>query len=107
MIAGVCRETWRRIMVTVWAYAYEFHDDPLVDDETFDRIASEIDLTKSTKRPDLDAWFRKNFDPSTGMWVRSHPELNLVEAKYQRLKSYGYTPPKPVERPVTFEEMFG
>ena len=80
-------ERRRRIRLAVWAYAYEFENDSLVDDATFDAEALKVDLAIDTGHRKLDAWFRKNFDPSTGMWIRRHPELHKVQALYRRLRS--------------------
>ena len=71
-------EIARRIRLAVYAYAYEFLFVSLVDDHTFDQIGLQVDLTIDTGRPHLDVWFRQNFDPSTGMWIRNHPELNKI-----------------------------
>lgn len=81
-----CAETRLRIRLAVYAWAYEMHDDPLVSDAEFDRLARAVDLSKTTARPDLDAWFRENFDPSTGIWVRSHPEPDGLERVYRMLR---------------------
>lgn len=82
-----CPETRNRIRVTLAAWAYEVHNDPLMPDHMFDRLAISIDVRKSTARPDLDEWFRKNFSPHTGMWVLNHPECDRIEALYQRLNN--------------------
>lgn len=79
----VARETRRRVKLTVWAYAYEFQDDPLVSDAEFDGECLLVDLTISTNRPDLDAWWRENFSPHTGQWIHRHPELSVVADLYQ------------------------
>lgn len=75
-------ETHRRIVVAVWAYAYEVMDEPVVSDATYDETAKLVDLSIDTDRPDLDKWFRENFHPDTGMWIRSHPELAGIERLY-------------------------
>jgi len=75
-----------RIRVALWAFAYELRSDSLVDDATFDAAARAIDLTIATGRPDLDAWFRENFDPSTGSWVWRHPEVGKLSTLYRTLK---------------------
>lgn len=77
-------ETKRRINLAVWAYAYEFENDSLVPDEKFDRECRLVDLTISTSRPDLDDWFKREFDPSTGVWIHKHPELQKIRELYQR-----------------------
>lgn len=93
-MVGVCEETRRRVRLTAWAYAYEFESDSLVDDATFDAACREVDLAVRTTRPDLDEWWIDNFDPSTGQWIHSHPELDKARHLYYRLKSYQ----KPVRR---------
>ena len=78
------RETRNRIKLAVYAYAYEFMSDSVVSDGDFDKLALEIDLSVNTRRPELDAWFRKEFQPDTGQWVHSHPELNKIAELYKR-----------------------
>lgn len=77
-----CRETRKRILVALWAYAYEVANDPLVSDAEFDALAKEIDVSVGTARPALDAFFRNEFDPSTGQWVHRHPEIGKLAAMY-------------------------
>jgi len=77
-------ETRRRIKLCVWAYAYERQFHSIVSDSAFDHECLQVDLSIKTDRPDLDAWFLKNFDPSTGAWVHAHPELNKIAAAYFR-----------------------
>lgn len=72
------RERKRRIDVSAWAYAYEFDHDPLVEDHVYDREAALIDVSIDTGRADLDHFFRTEFGPETGMWVRRHPELEKL-----------------------------
>lgn len=81
-----CRETRLRIRVSVYAWAYEMHDNPLVSDEEFDRLCRQVDLSKSTDRPDLDKWFRENFNHMTGMWVRLHPEPEGLLRIYKTIR---------------------
>jgi hypothetical protein len=50
-----------------------------MSDSEFDELAKSIDLSVDTRRPDLDKWFRKNFDPFTGMWIHGHPERQRIE----------------------------
>jgi len=76
-------ETRKRIKISVAAYAYELLSTPIMSDEEFDALAYSIDLKINTRRPDLDAWFRRNFEPHTGMWIYGHPEKSklLIIAK--------------------------
>lgn len=70
----VCRETRKRIRVAVAAWAYEVLHRPIMSDAEFDELAKSIDLSVDTRRPDLDKWFRKNFQSYTGSWVHGHPD---------------------------------
>lgn len=76
-------ETRRRIRLSVFAYAYEFMNDSLVDDAEFDRLSQEIDLTITTGNEEMDSFFSKEFTPDTGMWIRKHPNLERVREKYE------------------------
>ena len=78
-------ERRRRINVALWAYAYEVHDNPLVDDGKFDETCERINLSVSTGNKKMDTWFRRNFDPCTGSWIHKHPDLKGLEALYQRI----------------------
>lgn len=78
-------ETRKRIKLSIAAYAYEFLSTPIMTDDEFDALAYSIDLKIDTRRPDLDAWFRRNFQPHTGMWINSHPEkskLAVIAKRY-------------------------
>lgn len=55
----------------------------MVPDHIFDREACLVDLSIDTGRPDLDNWFRANFSPDTGMWIRNHPELGKIKGLYK------------------------
>jgi len=81
-------ERKKRMNVLLWAYAYEMRDDSLVDDFHFDRVCREIDLSIDTDRPDLDEWFRDNFDPCTGSWIYYYPHTAALELKYDCIKEY-------------------
>jgi hypothetical protein len=83
---SVEREVHRRVRLTLAAYAYEYGAEQLMTDAEFDAVARDVDLAVDTGRPDLDAWWRANFSPDTGMWVRSHPELSRVASLYQRVR---------------------
>ena len=76
------KERRRRIMLSVWAYAYEFENKSLVSDAVFDSEAELVDTTVATGR--LDDWWKENFKAHTGIWVHNHPELDKVGALYQR-----------------------
>ena len=57
-----------------------------MSDAEFDALALEIDLDRSTARPDMDDWFIDNFTPATGLWVYNHPEPGGLERIYRMLR---------------------
>lgn len=75
-------ETKRRIMLSVWAYAYELGDAPLVSDSVFDYAALKVNLDIETNNKNMDRWFRVHFNPFTGIWIRHHPNLQGVKKIY-------------------------
>jgi hypothetical protein len=75
-------ETNRRIRIAIYAYAYEFESDPIVSDAEFDDLAKLIDVDISTRRPDLDKFFRKEFSDCTGQWIHRHPDLEKIRDIY-------------------------
>lgn len=79
-------EKRRRIQVALWAYAYEVCYENLVPDAKFDEVCRKINLSVATDRPDLDQWFRENFDPSTGLWVRKHPEILALQRVFEKIR---------------------
>lgn len=81
-----CEETRRRIRVSVAAWAYEVHSDPIMSDGDFDALSREIDTLRSTARSEMDHWFMEHFSPNTGMWVHQHPEPEGLERIYQMLR---------------------
>jgi hypothetical protein len=74
----------RRMDVALWAYAYEYENVSLVTDFEYDREAALIRPEMDTGHAVLDEFFRTEFAPHTGMWVRSHPERHKLAALYRR-----------------------
>ena len=81
-------ERRNRIQLSIAAYAYEFQDEPLVSDADFDEAALQIRPEMDTGNPVMDAFFRKEFSASTGMWIRKHPDLPGIAYIHRRLASY-------------------
>ena len=77
------QEIKNRIRLSVYAYAYEFMNDSLVDDAEFDRLSQEIDLTITTGNNEMDSFFAREFIADSGMWIRKHPELNRIKGLYE------------------------
>jgi hypothetical protein len=78
----VDNETRLRIRVAIYAYSYEYEADALVSDAEFDDLCSQVNLEINTRRPDLDKWFRSEFNPYTGQWIHNHPELDKIKEIY-------------------------
>ena len=76
-------ERRNRIRASVFAYAYEFQNDSLISDGEFDQLCANINPEVSTGHEVMDKFFREQFDPSTGMWIRKHPELQGIERIYR------------------------
>lgn len=85
----VCEERCRRILLSVYAYAYEFESDSLVSDAEYDEMSALIDTSIRTGNDKIDDFFAKEFSPSTGMWIRKHPELHKVKLMYHRRRIRG------------------
>ena len=81
-------ERRNRIQLSIAAYAYEFLDEPLVSDAVFDQAALQIRPEMDTGNPVMDAFFRKEFSASTGMWIRKHPDLPGIAHIHRKLTSY-------------------
>lgn len=78
------RETRKRIKLAVAAYAYEICNTSVLTDEQFDNLAKSVNLSISTARPDLDEWWRREFQADTGMWIHKHPELRRIGEIYEQ-----------------------
>jgi hypothetical protein len=76
----VDQETRNRIRLSVAAYAYEFMSHPIMTDAEFDTLAKKIDLSITTRRSDMDAFFKEHFHTDTGMWIYKHPEKDKLRA---------------------------
>lgn len=77
------REVRRRIKLAVWAYAYEVAGDALVSDEEFDRECMMVNVDINTGKPELDKWWRENFQAHTSQWIHKHPDLPAVQELYE------------------------
>ena len=68
-------EKQKRMKAALAACTYEMYNHSIMSDSEFDQLCMSIDTSVGTDRPDLDEWFRKEFDPCTGSWVHCHPDL--------------------------------
>jgi hypothetical protein len=78
-------ERRKRIMLSLWAYAYEVLHISLVPDAVFDKLAEEINPEITTDNPLLDEFFKTEFVPFSGIWIHKHPELDKLYNMYRRL----------------------
>jgi hypothetical protein len=68
-----------RLMVSIYACAYECFDYSLVDDFYYDELAAEVDVEVETGDEKLDKFFKEKYSPFTGHWVLQHPNLNEIK----------------------------
>ena len=80
------KEIRNRIRLSLASYAYEFHDDSLMTDAEFDKLSREIDPNEKTGNELIDRFFREEFVPDSGMWIRRHPELDKLKLIYETLR---------------------
>ena len=82
----ICNVIKSRILIAVYAYAYEVHNQSIVPDCEYDEISKKVeeDIKVATLRPDLDKFYQENFSADTGMWVHKHPELSKIRWIYSR-----------------------
>lgn len=90
-------ERQNRIRISGWAYGYEFEAESPVSDAEYDRVARMIRPEVSTGHAVLDKFFKEHYTPDSGMWIRFHPELDKVAARYHYLKRIGAYSRKPQE----------
>lgn len=76
-------EIRRRILVSIWAYAYEFENTTIVDDFRFDSESALINPKMTTGNKTIDKFFKNRFQPDTGMWIREHPHLERIREIYE------------------------
>jgi len=77
-------ERWRRIRVSVAAYAYEFHAQSFMSDAEYDQMCALVDTSIITNNAKLDKFFGEHFNPSTGQWIHKHPELDGIKQLYEK-----------------------
>lgn len=75
-------ERRNRIRLTFAAYAYEFENHSIMTDDEFDALSRKIRPEMSTGKKVLDDFFRLEFEPDTGMWIRKHPFIHTIRNRY-------------------------
>tara|TARA_B100001287_G_C22216425_1_gene314862 strand:+ start:105 stop:365 length:261 start_codon:yes stop_codon:yes gene_type:complete len=78
------QEIRNRIRLSVAAYAYEFVGDSIMSDQEYDELSLKINPKEKTGNDMMDKFFRTQFQPDTGMWIRTHPEIKKLEYLYKK-----------------------
>ena len=78
------KEIRNRILISVYAYAYELCNDSLVSDYEYDRLAQEINIDVSTCNGRLDKFFKDSYVSYSGGWIRKHPEIEKIIEIYNK-----------------------
>ena len=78
------QEIRNRIKLSVAAYAYEFEGDSIMTDHEYDELSLKINPNEKTGNDMMDKFFKTQFQPDTGMWIRSHPEIKKLEYLYKK-----------------------
>ena len=89
-------ERANRIRLAVYAYAYEYESTSLISDGEFDELSKKIDLTIYTGNSKMDKWFKKNFEPDTGMWIHKPKPAPLISSIRDRKEAEEKEPIKSV-----------
>lgn len=79
----------KRINASLWAYAYEMLDAPIVSDAKFDETCRGIKPKVATGNVKMDRFFKEEFSEYTGGWIHKHPDLKGIKKLYTRLKKQG------------------
>jgi len=79
------KEIQKRIKVACAAYAYEILDKPIISDAAFDKLCLEIRPDIKTGNEIMDNFFSTHFNPYTGQWIHSHPELDKLKKLLVRI----------------------
>lgn len=78
------KEIRNRILISVYAYAYEFRNESLIDDYEYDKLAQEIDVNVSTNNMMLDKFFNDCYVSYSGSWILKHPEIEKIVEIYNK-----------------------
>ena len=75
-------EVRRRIKLAVAAYAYEYENESILSDAVYDKESLLVNAKQKTGNSRLDRFFRNNFNPDTGQWIRKHPDIPQIKKIY-------------------------
>lgn len=80
--SAIEQEIRRRIRLSVAAYSYEYEDESIMSDAEFDALCLEVKPNMKTGNVKMDRFFKNHFDPSTGQWIRKHPQITRIQQIY-------------------------
>jgi len=80
----VNKEIQNRIRLSVAAFSYEYQADSIMSDAEFDALSKQINPEEETGDAVMDEFFRTEFEPDTGMWIRNHPKIRGIETLYNK-----------------------
>lgn len=78
------QEIKNRIKLSVAAYAYEFLGESIMTDHQYDELSLKINPNEKTGNEKMDNFFKTQFEPCTGMWIRNHPEIKRLDYLYKK-----------------------
>ena len=78
------QEIRNRIKLSIAAYAYEFLGESIMTDHEYDELSLKINPNEKTGNDMMDEFFKTQFQPDTGMWIRSHPEIKKLDYLYKK-----------------------
>lgn len=86
--AGLIEKVRRnRIILAVAAWAYENSHRHTMTDAEYDQLSETVEAQRriATGNSRMDNFFRRQFDPSTGLWVHKHPNKAGLERIYYQV----------------------
>lgn len=86
------RQRWVRIRIAIAAYAYEVENNPIMSDAEFDTLCQQVDTMISTGNTQMDAFFEDRFDPSTGIWIFQHPQIEGIKHLFHEHFDHNHAP---------------
>lgn len=77
-------EKYLRIKLSIAAYAYEVKDHSILTDYDYDMLSLKVNTSISTGNELMDNFFKEHFDPSSGLWIQKHPEIDKIKYIYEK-----------------------
>ena len=81
------KERRNRILLSVYAWAYEVKNISLVPDYVYDELSYRINPDIETGHKIMDEFFKEKFSKVTGQWIYDHPLIEGIISIYLFLMS--------------------